>query len=103
MTTDLLQGEKYPTLSGVSRYLTGLLDLLEADNIPADWGLNVDHWSKLEVEPREFHSRVVKELKQTKRWDPFGMLPGLCAMVHPVHFGLEWFPDNRREQVFKQA
>ena len=37
IATDFLQGEKYPTLGGVSRYITTLVDGLQGTTPPVHW------------------------------------------------------------------
>ena len=97
IATDFLQGEKYPTLGGVSRFITTLLDGLQGAMPPVHWQLHAQ-WSDLSTIVQEVRSFILKDM--LARWDPSDLL--LCVLTHPGHKSLSWLNPADKKRVISQ-
>jgi hypothetical protein len=116
--TDFLQGEHYPTLGGVSRYLYRLYHQLSQEKAPSAWRIPQPVTKSLKLEdesappPRPRWSDcavVVQELRgfiagdMNTRWlldavEP-DVLLGVAAAVHPGHKSLSWLSPHARDAI----
>jgi hypothetical protein len=103
VATDHFQGQHYPTLGSVSRYITQLRDLLAGDRAPVSWRLLQPHpsrgaddaplpagavgplWTDLAVEVLEVYAYIKEDLEE--RWADVCLsdLMGVAAVTHPAH------------------
>ena len=93
IATDFLQGEKYPTLGCVSRYITTLLDGLQSHSPPIHWQLQ-SSWGNLPSVVQNIRSFILKDMRA--RWDPTDILLGMGAITHPGHKSLSWNATNKQ-------
>ncbi|KAL5479612.1 hypothetical protein EMCRGX_G023159 [Ephydatia muelleri] len=102
IATDFLQGEKYPTLGCVSRYITTLLDGLQSHSPPIHWQLQ-SSWGNLPSVVQNVRLFILKDMRA--RWDPTDILldeqPSVPNKKLPLVFdaaGLEdpdgWLEDE---------
>ncbi len=113
--TDFFQGQRYPTLGGVSRYICQLYKFLQAAKAPRHWLLTVDQtvpepnplpgsplWSSLCAEVQEMRNFIRDDLQQ--RWDPLSeepdLLLGVAAATHPGHKTLDWLPAAAQDVIW---
>ena len=82
IATDFMQGEEYPTLGGISRYITTLIEGLQGSVPPPHWQLQ-SSWNSLPDAVKRVRSYILKDMKV--RWDPADPLLGIAAIGHPGH------------------
>eukprot|EP00731_Ephydatia_muelleri_P001200 Em0001g1200a len=99
IATDFLQGEKYPTLGGVSRYITTLVDGLQGTTPPVHWQLGT-RWNNLPKVVQEVRGFILQDMR--RRWDPTDLLFGMGAITHPGHKSLSWLNRSNRQTIFSQ-
>ncbi|KAL5479771.1 hypothetical protein EMCRGX_G006663 [Ephydatia muelleri] len=94
VVTDILQGEKYPTLGCVSRYVSYLQQGLKLPSPPASWNLNDSLWAEQGVvsEVRDF---ILADMD--RRWNATNPLLLMGSITHPGHKSLSWLPPNQRQ------
>eukprot|EP00731_Ephydatia_muelleri_P034784 Em0076g17a len=94
VVTDILQGEKYPTLGCVSRYVSYLQQGLKLPSPPASWNLNDSLWAEQGVvsEVRDF---ILANMD--RRWNATNPLLLMGSITHPGHKSLSWLPPNQRQ------
>ena len=96
IATDFLQGEKYPTLGCVSRYITTLLDGLQT---PIHWQLH-SSWVNHPSVVQNVRSFILKDMRA--RWDPTDILLGMGAITHPSHKSLSWLNATNKQTIIDQ-
>ena len=94
-----MQGEEYPTLGGISRYITTLIEGLQGSVPPPHWQLQ-SSWNSLPDAVKRVRSYILKDMKV--RWDPAGPLLGMAAIVHPGHKSLSWLCASDRDKIIRQ-
>ena len=99
IATDFLQGEKYPTLGGVSTYITTLVDGLQGTTPPVHWQLGT-RWNNLPKVVQEVRGFLLQDMR--RRWDPTDLLLGMGAITHPGHKSLSWLNRSNRQTIFSQ-
>eukprot|EP00731_Ephydatia_muelleri_P024216 Em0016g487a len=99
IATDFMQGEEYPTLGGISRYITTLIEGLQGSVPPPHWQLQ-SSWNSLPDAVKRVRSYILKDMKV--RWDPADPLLGMAAIVHPGHKSLSWLCASDRDKIIKQ-
>eukprot|EP00731_Ephydatia_muelleri_P017605 Em0010g703a len=65
IATDFMQGEEYPTLGGISRYITTLIEGLQGSVPPPHWQLQ-SSWNSLPDAVKRVRSYILKDMKATK-------------------------------------
>ena len=96
-----MQGEKYPTLGGVSRFITTLLEGLQGAMPPVHWQLHVHaRWSDLPTIVQEVRTFILKDM--LARWDPCDLLLCMGALTHPRHKSLSWLNPADKKRVIRQ-
>ena len=98
IATDFMQGEEYPTLGGISRYITALIEGLQGSVPPPHWQLQ-SSWNSLPDAVKRVRSYILKDML---RWDPADPLLGMAAIVHPGHKSLSWLCASDRDKIIKQ-
>lgn len=96
VATDFMQDEKYPTLGGISRYITTLIEGLQGSVPPPHWQLQTS-WNSLPDTVKGGRSYILKYMKS--RWDPANPLLGMAAIVRPGHKSLGWLCDIGTEAI----
>ena len=99
IATDFMQGEEYPTLGGISRYITTLIEGLQGSVPPPHWQLQ-SSWNSLPDAVKRVRSYILKDMKV--RWDPADPLLGMAAMGHPGHKSLSWLCASDRDKIIRQ-
>ena len=99
IATDFMQGEEYPTLGGISRYITTLIEGLQGSVPPPHWQLQ-SSWNSLTDAVKRVRSYILKDMKV--RWDPADPLLGMAAIVHPGHKSLSWLCASDRDKIIRQ-
>ncbi|KAL5473994.1 hypothetical protein EMCRGX_G028564 [Ephydatia muelleri] len=94
------EGEKYPTVSGVSRLITTLNATLNSEGPPSSWNLGVREWDELPSEVYECFLSLKTGFKT--RFNPSSFLLTNAALVHPGHKSLSWLEPTRREEAIQQ-
>ncbi|KAL5486903.1 hypothetical protein EMCRGX_G019442 [Ephydatia muelleri] len=64
IATDFMQGEEYPTLGGISRYITTLIEGLQGSVPPPHWQLQ-SSWNSLPDAVKRVRSYILKDMKQS--------------------------------------
>ena len=99
IATDFMQGEEYPTLGGISRYITTLIEGLQGSVPPPQWQLQ-SSWNSLPDAVKRVQSYILKDMKV--RLDPADPLLGMAAIVHPGHKSLSWLCASDRDKIIRQ-
>jgi hypothetical protein len=100
IATDLMQGEKYPTLGLVSRAITVLMNGLWADCPPAHWRVDVDRWDDAPPAVKQLRQCISADMQQ--RWDPGNLLLGMAAIVNPAYKDLDWLDPEQQDAIADQ-
>ena len=87
IVTDFLQGEKYPTLGCVSRYITTLVDERQGTIPPVHWQLGT-RWNNLPKLVQEVRGFILQDMLQ--HWDSADLLLEMGCITHPGHKSLSW-------------
>ena len=61
IATDFMQGEEYPTLGGISRYITTLIEGLQGSVPPPHWQLQ-SSWNSLPDAVKRVRSYILKDI-----------------------------------------
>eukprot|EP00731_Ephydatia_muelleri_P025579 Em0017g662a len=105
IATDFLQGEKYPTLGCVSRYITTLVGGLQGTMPPVHWQLGT-RWNNLpKIVLVARASKLVRCFilqDMLQRWDSADLLLGMGAITHPGHKSLSWLNCTNRQTIISQ-
>ena len=99
IATDFMQGEEYPTVGGISRYITTLIEGLQGSGPPPHWQLQ-SSWNSLPDAVKRVRSYILKDMKV--RWDPADPLLGMAAIGHPGHKSLSWLCASDRDKIIRQ-
>eukprot|EP00731_Ephydatia_muelleri_P025395 Em0017g478a len=110
IATDFLQGEKYPTLGCVSRYITTLLDGLQSHSPPIHWQLQ-SSWGNLPSVVQNVRLFILKDMRA--RWDPtdillarkkvFGDSSIYSSVRKSIFYGKKYITEKKMETFTKSA
>eukprot|EP00731_Ephydatia_muelleri_P004421 Em0002g597a len=100
VVNDILQGEKYPTLGSVSRYISWLLQGLSQDTPPRDWHMKPLLWCQHDHVIQQVRSDILSDMQN--HWDPSNPVYVMGSLTHPGHKSLSWLTAADKQDGISQ-